>query len=175
MDAAYTYVSSTGDAPYTSDNGTNVGQKVTWELENVPTGTTVNLTLTAHTDTSPCSPDLDNTVRAWWGCGNADGSSATKPGVDPPDNNLCLGSIAVSAVRTETRQPTVGYVSIALSPGSINSCNDNTQMTLTIANTGLTDARNVDLVVTLPAGLTYNAGSSLLCQGVDDTVYGREE
>ena len=137
-----------------------MGQRVTWELENVPTGTTVNLTLTAHTDTSPCSPELDNTVRAWWGCGDADGSSATKPGVDPPDNNLCLGSIAVSAVRTETRQPTVGFMSIALNPVSIHSCNDNTEMTLTIANTGGDRAGNVDLVVTLPAGLSYNAGSS---------------
>ena len=169
MDAAYTYVSSTGNAPYTSDNGTNVFQKVTWELENIPTGTTVNLTLTAHTDSSPCSPDLDNTVQAWWGCGNPDGDSGTKPGVDETGSNICLGATGVSAVRTETRQPSVGYMNISLSPASIDSCNDDTQMTLVLVNSGDTDASDLDLVVTLPVGLSYNAGSSLMYQGVDDT------
>ena len=107
LDAAYTYDSSVGDPPYTSDNGTPAGQAVTWELRNVNHGDTVTLTLRATSDSSPCSPNLDNTVRAWWGCGAADGSSATKPGVDPPDNSLCLTTTGISVTRTETRQPRV--------------------------------------------------------------------
>ncbi len=170
LDAAYTYVSSTGEPPYTSDDGTYNGvNAVAWELRNVPHNTTVTLTLTAHTDSSPCSPDLDNTVQAWWGCGSADGSSATKPGVDAPDNTLCLGSVSVSDVRTETRQPTVGYLSVALNPLSIDSCNQSTEMTLVIENTGATDASDLDLVITLPAGLSYIAGSSSLYQGADNS------
>ncbi len=86
MDDAFAYASSVGDPPYTSDNGTNTGQLVTWELRNVNPGDTVTLTLNATTDgPSPtCSADLDNTVIAYWGCGAADGSSATQPGVDAP-------------------------------------------------------------------------------------------
>ncbi len=170
MDAAYTYTSSVGDPPFTSDNGTFDGvNKVAWELQDVHAGDTVTLTLRATTDSSPCSPDLDNTVQAWWGCGASDGSSATKPGVNPPDNNLCLTSTSSSDVRTETREPTVGILNVALDPASINSCDDSSELTVTVSNAGVTDASDLDLVITLPAGLTYNAGTSAACVGADGT------
>ena len=168
MDAAFTYNSSVGAPPYTSDNGTFDGvNKVSWELRNVANNDTVNLTLRATTDTVPCSPNLDNTVLAWWGCGLADGSSLTKPGVDPPDNNLCLTPNPTSTVRTETRQPTMSFMNIVLNPTTINSCDDSTELTVTIQNTGPTDASNMDLVVTFPPGLTYVANTSAVtCGGV---------
>ncbi|MBP7867408.1 MAG: Ig-like domain repeat protein [Acidobacteria bacterium] len=169
MDAAYTYNASVGDPPYTGDSGTNVGQVTTWELVNLPHGATAVLTLVASTDASPCSPDLDNTVRAWWGCGAPDGSSATKPGVDPPDNLLCLAPAPVQFVRTETRQPALATLSVGLTPLSIDACNDGTEVRFTLANTGPTDATDLDLVFTLPPGLTYVAGSSESCVGTDDT------
>ncbi len=166
LDAAYTYASSTGDPPYT-DNGTNSGQVTTWELRNLPAGASAALTLTATVDSSPCSPDLHNTVNAWWGCGEVDGSSATKPGIDPPDNTACLAAPPVSASRAETRQPRFADLAVGLSPATIDSCNHSTEVTLTCTNTGPTDASSVDLVVSLPAGLTYEAGSSLLSIGPD--------
>lgn len=167
MDAAFTFVSSVGDPPYTSDNGTNVGQVVTWELRNVNPGDTVTLTLNATSDSSPCSPDLDNTVIAYWGCGAADGSSATKPGVDAPDNSLCLGATGETDVRTETRQPDLGFLSIAMSPTNIDACNDSTQLTIVLENTGPVDASTIDLGITLPAGITYNAGTAEVGLGTD--------
>jgi len=170
LDAAYTYASSVGDPPYTNDNGTNSGQRVTWELRNINPGNVVTLTLRANTDSSPCSPNLDNTVSAWWGCGVADGNSSTKPGTDPPDNNLCLTNTGVSTVRTETRQPDLGYLSIAMTPSNIDSCNDNTQLTVVIENTGPSDASDVDLVIILPQGLSYIPGSSESGIGADNTV-----
>jgi len=168
LDAAFTYSSSVGDPPYTSDNGTFNGvNTVSWELRNVDHNDTVTLTLRATTDTAPCSPNLDNTVLAWWGCGAADGSSGTKPGVDPPDNTLCLTTTSVSTVRTETREPSVGFLDIALNPTSIDSCDDSTELTVTIENTGPTDASNVDMVITLPAGITYiNGSSAVTCGGM---------
>ncbi len=162
LDASFTYDSSFGDPPFTADNGSYDGiNKVAWELRNVNHNDTVVLTLRATTDSSPCSPSLDNTVYAWWGCGAADGSSLTKPGVDSPDNNLCLTSTSISDVRTETREPGLSYFAIAMSPLTIDSCNDSTELTITIENTGPTDARNVDLVLTLPPGLSYITGTSL--------------
>ncbi|MDY6989672.1 MAG: choice-of-anchor Q domain-containing protein [Thermodesulfobacteriota bacterium] len=155
MDAAFTYASSVGDPPFTSDNGTNVGQVVTWELRNVKHNDTVTLTLNATTDSAPCSADLDNTVIAYWGCGLADGSSATKPGVDAPDDTLCITSTGVTDVHTETREPTIGFLAIALNPGSVDACDDRSDLTVTIENTGPTDAEHVDLVITLPDGLSY--------------------
>jgi len=170
LDAAFTFDSSVGDPPFTSDDGTYNGvNTISWELRNLNHNDSVTLTLRATTDSSPCSPDLDNTVSAWWGCGAADGSSATKPGEDPPDNTLCLTSTGQTDVRTETRRPEVGFLDIALSPGTIDSCNQNTILTVTIENPGPTDAANLDLVITLPPGLTYNTGSAQSCIGTDGT------
>ncbi len=72
-------------------------------------------------------------------------------------------------------------MNIAVNPLSLNSCDDATELTVTISNPGPTDASNVDLVITLPAGLTYIDGSSAVtCGGVltdpapDPTVIGNQ-
>ncbi len=169
LGTAYTLgtISSTGDATYTGDIGTVNGRVVTWEITNLPTGTTATVTVTADTDSSPCSADLDNTVLGWYGCGAADGLSTTKPGVDPPDNTLCLSSTSVSTTDAPTREPELAYLSIAMSPASLYSCDQSTQLTVTMENTGPTDAFNMDLVITLPAGLSYNTGTSETGLGTD--------
>ncbi len=170
LDAAFTFNSSVGDPPYTADDGTFDGvNRVSWELSYLGPGETAILTLRASLDSSPCSPDLDNTVRAWWGCGTADGSSATQPGVDPPDNGLCLNPTPVSYVRTETRQPSLTDFAVGLSPASIDACNGGTEVTFACANTGTTDAFLLDVEISLPAGLTYNPGTARLYVGADGT------
>jgi uncharacterized repeat protein (TIGR01451 family) len=168
LDAAYTWTSHSDDNTFCVDNGFRSGQTVQWELKDVPHGTTVTLTLNADTDSSPCSSDLDNTVDAWWGCGVTDDDSSTKPGVD--EVSLCLNATSIQDVRTETRQPDLGYLTIAMTPSSIDSCDDSTTLTVVLSNTGPTDASNVDLQITLPAGLTYNTGTSESGLGTDDTV-----
>ncbi|MEA1921501.1 MAG: IPTL-CTERM sorting domain-containing protein [Pseudomonadota bacterium] len=167
MGNAFTYTSSVGDPPYTVDDGTNVGQTVAWELKNVPHGTTVTLTLNATADSVPCSPDLTNSVTAYWGCGSADGSSATKPGHVAPDNLLCLSPYGFNDERTETREPDMSFSSIEMIPTSINSCAHSTVLTVVIENAGSIDAHNVDCVITLPSGLIYNNSSSESGLGAD--------
>lgn len=169
MDGAFAYNASVGDGTYCSDNGTSNGQTVTWEIIDLPNNTSATLQLTAATDSSPCSADLDNTVTVWAGCGTADGNSATKPGVDAPDDDICLHSTSFQSVRTETREPDIGYMDIALSPTSIDACNDATEITIVIENSGPTDAVNMDIVITLPDGLSYNGLSSEGCLGTDET------
>lgn len=170
----YTYTSSTGDATYTGDNGTNAGQVTVWEIRNLPAGATATVTISASTDGpggGGCNSDMDNTVRAWWGCGAVDGLSTTKPGEVGADSDKCLTSnLPFEETNTPTREPTVDFLgSIGLNPASIDSCNDSTQMTVTIDNAGRTDSYDLDLVITLPANLTYNANSVELCIGVDDS------
>jgi uncharacterized repeat protein (TIGR01451 family) len=170
LGAAFTFDSSVGDPPFTSDNGTYDGSSVvTWELRNVNHNDSVTLTIRATADNPPCSPTVDNTATAWWGCGVADGSSGTKPGVDPPDNTLCLATSGTTDTNTPTRQPSIAFLGITVSPIQINSCDDSTELTVTINNTGPTDARNLDLEITLPPGITYNGGSSSVHIGVDDS------
>ncbi len=170
LGAAFTYDSSVGDPPFTSDNGTYTApNKITWELRNVNHNDTVTLTIRATADNPPCSPTVDNTVTAWWGCGAADGSSATKPGIDPPDDTLCLATSGTTDTNTPTRQPSLAFLGITVSPIQINSCDDSTELTVTITNNGPTDARNLDLEITLPPGITYNAGTSAVHIGPDDT------
>ncbi len=164
LDAAFTYTATTitSGGAYIDDTGNNVGQVVTYEIHDLPSGQSVVLRMEAVTDQAadPCNANTDNTVLAWWGCGNPDGSSTTKPGVDAPDAGLCLGAATVSATSSETRQPTVAYLALGVSPSDIDTCDDSTTLTVTIENTGPTDARNVDLVLTLPPGLTYIGGST---------------
>ena len=159
MDGAYTYSSSLGDGIYSGDNGTNIGQVVRWELSNLINGASAELKLSAIADNQPCSPDLDNTVSARWGLGAADGSSATKPGVDSPDDGLSLSTTSESDTRTETRQPL-----LAIQP--LFSANE---FTVIITNYGPVDASDMDFTVTLPAGLTYSTGSSTGMLGTDDS------
>jgi uncharacterized repeat protein (TIGR01451 family) len=169
LGGAYAFASSVGDPPFTSDNGTVDGQTVVWELRNVNHGDVVSLTLRATSDSAPsCSDDLDNTASAWWGCGIVDGSSGTKPGVDPPDHMSCLATLASdTATRTETREPAIGLLDVSLLPVSIDACNDSVQFTLEIGNSGPTDASSVDLVITLPTGLIYNPDTSESGLGTD--------
>jgi uncharacterized repeat protein (TIGR01451 family) len=159
MDLAFAYLSSTSVGSYVSDDGTQVGQKVYWEIIDLPHNTSASMTLTATTDEdegSGCSSNLDNIARAWWGCGDADGNSATNP---VTDEGLCLYSTEVSDSRTETREPTLAYLDIALSPTSIDACNDATEITMVLENSGRTDAQDIDLVLTLPDNLTYNTST----------------
>jgi uncharacterized repeat protein (TIGR01451 family) len=168
---AYTLgtISSTGDATYTGDTGTVNGRKVTWEITNLPNGATATVTVTANVDSPPCSNDLDNTITAWWGCGAADGLSTTKPGEPGDDSDCCLSAASVSDTNTPTREPTISFQPITMNPASIGSCNQNTEVTVVFENNGLTDAYNLDLVVTLPDGLSYNTGSSGSCSGGDNS------
>ena len=87
--------------------------------------------------------------------------------MNAPDDDLCLTATGVSVTRTETRQPQLSYFSIAMSPGDIDSCNDSTQLTIVIENTGPTDASTVDLAITLPTGITFNTGTAEVGLGTD--------
>ncbi len=175
LDAAYDYVSTTvlSGGAYIADTGDNPssGQIVNYEIRSLPAGQKVELRMQA-TDNGSCSSDIDNTVTAFWGCGNTDGSSTTKPGLDAPDvaPSICLNGSGETYTREETRRPSVDFQgNIGLNPASIDSCNDSTEMTVTLSNTGPTDSYDLDLVITLPANLTYNSNSAELCIGVDDS------
>ena len=164
-------ISAGGDASYTGDNGTVNGRIVTWEITNLPAGATATVTVTADTDSAPCAGNLENTVLGWFGCGAADGLSTTKPGVDAPDNTLCLSSsLSASATDTPTRQPQLDVQSITMNPVTIDTCNDGTELTVVLENTGPTDASSVDLEITLPPGLTYNSSSAEIGLGTDSSV-----
>ena len=160
LGSAFTYSSSTGDSNYTGDNGTPNGQVVTWEIQNIGANETATLKLTAVSDTG-CSPDLETNVSAWCGLGFADGSSATKPGEDAPDNNLCLNPSAFVDSRTETREPLIEFSTPVFIPAIVKYYGESTVVQVAVENTGPTDASDTDMVITLPNGLIYNAGSSL--------------
>jgi len=84
------------------------------------------------------------------GCGAADGSSATKPGVNVPDNALCLAAASVSEVRTETRQPTIANLTVGLSPHpSIPATNPLWSPSNALIS-GTTNASDLDIVITCP-------------------------
>ncbi|MBU1715114.1 MAG: DUF11 domain-containing protein [Proteobacteria bacterium] len=169
LDPGFSFVSSTGG----SDNGFNGygGNPLvtTWEITNLNVGQATTLTLTADSLTalSPSCKNIDNLVEVFAGCGGVDGSSATKPGIDPPDNLVCLSDTGSQDNETSTRQPQLGFFSIGLSPGSIDACNDSTQLTVVIQNSGPTDASTLDLAISLPAGLTYNTGTAQSGLGTD--------
>jgi len=167
LGAAFAYDSYSWSAPYSGIPVDVDGQTLTWELTNLGSGNTATLTLRATSDSAPCSDDLDNYVVAYWGCGTPDGDPSTRPGIDEPDT--CLTATGESETRTETRQPSVGYLNIDLIPDEINACDDNSDLTVVIQNTGPTDATNLDLVINLPAGLSYNLGTSALYVGTDSS------
>jgi len=165
---AFTYNSHSWAAPYNGIGMQQTGQKLNWELTNLGNGSSAVLTLNATSDSPAlvCSSDLDNMVQAWWGCGTVDGNAATKP---DSEAGVCLSSTSVAETHTATRQPALSFLEVAVWPDNINTCNTNTEITAKIENTGSTDASNLDLVVTLPTGLSYNAGTSELCVGTDDS------
>ena len=148
LGAGFTYVSSTGGA----DGGWNSGQVTTWEVLNLAAGATATLTLVAHSTSGPGSCDaLTSTVRTYWGCG-PDGNSAT-----PPD---CRSATSSTASYSGTRRPTVA-AAVTLSPSSISACQKETTFTLTLTNASSSaPAYSPDVKVTLPAGLSYRAGTT---------------
>ncbi|HIQ00631.1 MAG TPA: DUF11 domain-containing protein [Anaerolineales bacterium] len=146
----FTYISSQGDGVYAVDDGYNSGQLVTWALEDLPPGASATLTLTAQ-DNRTCG-DLSNSVQAWWGCGDdLDSSSAT-------NDAECLTSISVGDSTLASRTPDVD-LNIDFDVTGIEPCGEAT-LTLTIANPTTASAAAVDAVVTLPAGISYLAGSA---------------
>ncbi|MDY6950138.1 MAG: choice-of-anchor Q domain-containing protein [Thermodesulfobacteriota bacterium] len=173
MDPGYTFVSSTGgnDGGFNGYGGNPL--VTTWEILNLNVGQSTTLTLTADSLTAGSADceDVNSIVEAFTGCGGVDGNSATKPGVDTPDNLICLDDTAQQDTHTytPTRQPDLGYLSIAFSPGDIDACNDSTQLTIVMENIGLVDAYTIDLAVTLPTGITYNAGTSEAGLGTDQS------
>jgi uncharacterized repeat protein (TIGR01451 family) len=170
MDPGYSFVSSAGG----SDGGFNGygGNPLvtTWEIIGLGAGqsTTLNLTADSLTSASADCEDVDNVVKAFSGCAGVDGSSATKPGVDPPDNLICLSAIAVQDAHTGTRRPELGFRSIDTQPGDVDSCNDSTQVTIVMENTGPVDAYAIDLAVTLPDGILYTLGTAESGLGTDE-------
>jgi uncharacterized repeat protein (TIGR01451 family) len=160
LGGGFTYDSHSWDPPFNGIPMYNTAPGFTWELTNLNASQTARLTFRAIANAVPpplCSPDLDNTVEAWWGCGAPDGDPTTQPGTPGDNAGTCLTTTAITDVRTETREPTMGFLSIALNPLTINACDDRSDLTVTIENTGPTDATQVDLVITLPDGLSYNS------------------
>ncbi|MCX6677736.1 MAG: hypothetical protein NTU95_07315, partial [Methanothrix sp.] len=144
LGAGLTYVSSTGGA----DGGSSSGQTTTWEIVNLGVGSTAVLTVTAQA--TSCNP-LTNSVKAYWACG-PDGNSVTTPD--------CLSSTYASASATATRVVTVS-ASASLSPASIGACEAGATFTLTLTNTSTSaPAYSADAKVTLPAGISYRAGTT---------------
>ena len=107
-------------------------------------------TLTVTANATICGA-LTNSVKAYWACG-PDGNSATTPD--------CLSSAVATASDTATRKPSV-TASASLSSGSIGSCETQKTLTLTLSNASTSaPAYNPDVQVTLPAGLSYRAGTT---------------
>ncbi|HEU68866.1 MAG TPA: DUF11 domain-containing protein, partial [Candidatus Acetothermia bacterium] len=140
LGTSFIYVSSTGGI----DGGSGSGSTCTWAIEDLPPGDTAVLTLTAQ---HVACGTLENTVRAWWGCGDdVDGSSAT-------NDSTCLWDVAATATTEASRTPAVS-VSASLDPTTIPACGEAT-FTLTIQNTSTASAHAVDARITLPSGLSY--------------------
>jgi len=148
LGAGLTYALSTGGA----DGGANSGQVTTWEILNLGVDATAVLSIKAHSTSGPGSCDvLTNSVKAYWACG-PDGNSATTPD--------CLSSTVATASAMATRAATV-TAAASMSPGSIGSCETQKTLTLTLSNSSTSvPAYNPDVRLTLPAGLSYRAGTT---------------
>jgi uncharacterized repeat protein (TIGR01451 family) len=66
-----------------------------------------------------------------------------------------------------SQAPSLEFLSIGMNPISIYACDDLTEITVTIENTGDTDAHEIDLAITLPSGITFNPGSAQAGLGTD--------
>lgn len=165
LDPGFSFVSATGDATYMSDNGYSVDpQLTTFEIIDLPRGATATLTVRAQSVASgqPNCSDLANSVTAFWGCGSADGNSSTKPGVDGGDAVYCLSGTGVQDSATESHVPDLD-VSHSLTPNNIAACGGSTTFTLTVTNNStLATVYNLDAVLTLPDGLEYVPGTSVV-------------
>jgi uncharacterized repeat protein (TIGR01451 family) len=140
LGSSFEYVSSTGGI----DGGKGSGSTATWVIEDLPPNGTAVLTLTAR---HVSCGTLENTVRAWWGCGDdSDGSSET-------NDSTCLSEVAATATAQASLTPTVS-ISASLDPATIPACGEAT-LTLTLQNTSTATARAIDARITLPSGLSY--------------------
>ncbi len=168
LGAAFSYVSHSSPSGVDSAQS---GQQITWEFLNFAKNHSETMTVTARSDSAPCNTDITNTVEAWWGCGTADGVASTQPGT-PPDNadDICLTDTPVQVVRTETREPAVGFMQVPTPSNPISSCDDNAEFRVVLQNSGPTDVEDLDLTVTLPNTLHYNSSPTpLYCVGPDET------
>ena len=131
-------------------------QHVQWEIVSLAPGTTEVLTLNATTDNGVnCGTELTNTATVFWGCGIVDGLSSTNPATE---GGVCLANGTVEDTHLSRRQPDAN-MTMSIVPGSIDSCAESTRFSVTIQNTGTTDASSIDLRAVLPAGLVYNSGT----------------
>jgi len=157
LDAGLTFVTSTGmpgRLPDPIDSGNIVGQTVAWEIKALAISEKVTLSLTAASVFGPTDCDaLDVFVNAAWGCGIVDGSSATY-------DADCTTTSPTTASISATRQPPLN-LSASLSPNAIEGCDASTTLTLAVTNTSaVATTANIDTVITLPAALSYVAGST---------------
>ncbi|MBU1048685.1 DUF11 domain-containing protein [Candidatus Bipolaricaulota bacterium] len=162
LDDGLTFVSSTGAPGRTPvvDGGTNTGQTITWEIKDLAIDEVVTLSLTAASAAGGLDCDaLDVFIDAAWGCGIVDGSSAT-------NDADCTTTSPTTASISATRQPPLD-LSASLSPGAIEGCDASTTLTLTIQNTSaVATTANIDVVITLPAQLSYATGTTQIdCGG----------
>ena len=156
----FTYSASDGYYP-------GAGQSVYWEFVNFAENTTQTMTISATINGGDCNADLDNTVTAYAGCGTPDGNPATEPGTMADCPTCCIALPGFPTTHTSTREPNIGFFDITVNPTDFKTCDDDTELTFTIENSGATEARNVDFVITLPFGLSYNNGTAeTTCDGV---------
>ncbi|PIE69741.1 MAG: hypothetical protein CSA21_00585, partial [Deltaproteobacteria bacterium] len=146
-----------------SDPGATVsGSQIDWEIGPLAAGVTTTLHVSATSDSVPCGTDLDNTVSIQWGC--ASSGIDNNPATDDYD---CLNTDQTTATHSSTRAPAAALANLTFAPASIDACNHSTTMTLSFENSGPTDASNLDLVLNLPAGISYLPGTAQFGIGTD--------
>ena len=109
---------------------------VSWVFDEIPAGKTRIITLT--TDITGCI-NLDNDVRASWGCLGADCQS-------PVTDHSTVAIPPANAVTTN------------ILPADIDLCEQDTVI-VQVKNAGLTTIYNAEIEVTLPLGLLYVGGT----------------
>ncbi|MBN2834398.1 MAG: DUF11 domain-containing protein [Candidatus Delongbacteria bacterium] len=164
LGGAFTYVSHNWESPFDGTAMYQNDQKLYWEFIDFLDGATAILNITANSDYQPASPDLSNQMNIWCGRGIADGAPNTKPG---EEIGTSLNNIPVTAIKTETRKPELIFSDIVFNPTSINTSNDETEVTILLQNSGSVDAMDIDIEVTLPTGLTFVDDSAQSGSGTD--------
>ncbi len=167
LEAGYTFTGSTGDGTYMIDNGFNGyggdNQITSFEILALPAGATAVMTISANSAAGGgnCN-DIANAVDAYWGCdanpAAVDGASNTHP----TDDGACLDNTAAQATAQETRIPDFD-IAATLNPSTIDACNTTQPFTLEITNnSSVGSIYNLDAVITLPTGLTYELGTTAI-------------
>jgi uncharacterized repeat protein (TIGR01451 family) len=141
LGSGWSYTSSTG-------GGSNVGQVTTWVINDLGSGASTVLTITADSAAAGggnCD-NLNHQVQSFWACDAAE--------------TQCLSSAADTTSIVGARTPPI-TVAATLAPDSVEVCTDTTTFTLTVANGSATAAASyVDARVTLPSGLSYVTGTT---------------